>query len=147
MKILLKISMFVFVYALVGVGIYATANAWESMNDRGAYSHNMNFRDRGESRDRGMQTHRFERGIHDRSFVRFVPSFYGYYPGDYAYNSGNYPVCTSSYGFAYPAVGTLVYNLPGGASALVVNGTTIYTHDGVFYEYTPQGYVVVPPIC
>jgi hypothetical protein len=37
-----------------------------------------------------------------------------------------------------------VHRLPWGYTRLVLKGHTYYYHNGIFYKYTPAGYVIVP---
>jgi hypothetical protein len=39
----------------------------------------------------------------------------------------------------------VVEAIPAGYQVVIVNGVTYYTINNVFYQYTPQGYVVVAP--
>ena len=81
----------------------------------------------------------YRRRFHGRTFVDYYPKNYYYFPGVY---------CSSGYyGAGYPPVGTVYATLPSGCSTLVLNNVTIYTRDGVYYQYAPSGYVVVPPPC
>ncbi len=103
-------------------------------------------------RDHGHFDHHYY-GYHDHPHfglhVSFIPDAafsislgggrnYSYYDGLY------YSRFHDDYVIVAPPIGATVAVIPTVYTPVIINGTTYYTDNGVYYVYTPYGYQVVP---
>jgi len=125
----LKKSMFLVVSLVAVILIQAPANAWS-----GRESHS--------SGHRSHNTHRDNPAIFANDFFRIVVD--GLKTNQYRYTF--HGVNRNCY-VAVPvpvSIGSIVSTPPYGCQRVIINGITYYTYDGVTYQYTPRGYMVVP---
>lgn len=76
-------------------------------------------------------------GVLCMAFLTQPAQAYAWWRGGWGWGGG--------WGWHHPWVGAAVLTLGAGATALWIAGHQYYYYNNAYYDYTPQGYVVVTP--